>query len=130
MKECDRCQRSANAAPSTAPPLQVIPVTTDVWNKIGIDVFNYKESANGYKYVITVTDYFSKWVEAVAVKDKTADTIAEFLIKIILQNGAPCVVVSDNGSEFKNQTIQRLTSTYGINHIFTTPYHASPSQWP
>lgn len=102
---------------------QVIPVTTGVWNKIGIDVFNYKESANGYKQVITVTDCFSKCVEAVAVKEKTADTIAEFLINLILRNGVPHVLVSDNGPIFKNQTIQRLISTYGINYIFTTPYH-------
>lgn len=51
--------------------------------------FKFKESTKGYKQVITVTNYFSKWVEAVAVKDKSADTIAEFLIKLILQNGAP-----------------------------------------
>lgn len=36
---------------------------------------------HGYKQVITVTDCFSKCVEAVAVKEKTADTIAEFLAK-------------------------------------------------
>lgn len=123
VKECDRCQRSANAAPSTAPPLQVIPVATDVWNKIGMDVCNIKESQDGYKHVITITDYFSKWVEAVAVQDKTANTIAAFLLKTILRHGAPRILVTDNGSEFKNHIVQELTSTYGIQHIFTTPYH-------
>lgn len=74
----------------------------DVWNKIGIDVFNYKEFVNGYKYVIIVIDYFLKWVEVVVVKDKIVDIIVEFLIKIILWNGVLCVLVLDNGFEFKN----------------------------
>ena len=123
VKECERCQRSANAAPSTGPPLRVIPVTSDVWVKIGMDVFNFKESMDGIKHVITITDYFSKWVEAAPVKDKTAKTIADFFLKTILRHGAPRILVTDNGSEFKNHIMQQLTDSYGINHIFTTPYH-------
>ena len=55
-----------------------------------MDVFSFKESVDGYIHVITITDYFSKWVEATAVKDKTASTIADFLIKTILQTQQMC----------------------------------------
>ena len=84
---------------------------------------SFKESVDGNKHVITITDYFSKWVEATAVRDKTASTIADFLIKTILRHGAPRILVTDNGTEFKNSTMRQVTEAYGINHIFTTPYH-------
>ena len=88
-----------------------------------MDVFSFKESVDGYKHVITITDYFSKWVEATAVRDKTASTIADYLIKTILQHGATRILVTDSGTEFKNSTMRQVTEAYGINHIFTTPYH-------
>ena len=37
------------------------------------------ETARGNKYIITATDYFSKWPEAAPLADKTAVGVAEFL---------------------------------------------------
>ena len=55
--------------------------------------------------------------------DETASTIADFLIKTILRHGAGRIQVTDIGTEFKNSTMRQVTEAYGINHIFTTPYH-------
>ena len=33
----------------------------------------------GNKYLITVTDYYTKWPVAGALKDKSASSVAEFL---------------------------------------------------
>ena len=37
----------------------------------------------GNKYIITITDYFSKWAEAGPLPDKTAQGIAKFLYSMV-----------------------------------------------
>ena len=37
------------------------------------------ETARGNKYIITLTDYFSKWAEAAPLPDKTANDVAHFI---------------------------------------------------
>jgi hypothetical protein len=33
----------------------------------------------GFKYIMTIVDYYSKWAEAGPLMDKTAPSVAEFL---------------------------------------------------
>ena len=40
-----------------------IPVS-NTWNMVGIDLITLAPTKNGNQYCITLTDYFSKWVEA------------------------------------------------------------------
>ena len=37
----------------------------------------------GNKHIVTLVDYFSKWPEAEVIPDKSADSVAQFLYKII-----------------------------------------------
>ena len=102
-------------------------------------------SANGNRYILTIRDYFTKWVEAVPLPTKHAPVTAGALFKasstlLILQDslilcmdnytlqifmriGNPRVVMSQQGSEFQNsfkQTIVILVED-------SSPFHNSPS---
>ena len=58
---------------------------------------------DGYRYILVIADYFSKWPEAFPIKDKCADTVADVLVNtIILQFGMPLAIHSDQGREFEN----------------------------
>ena len=58
---------------------------------------------DGFRYILVIADYFSKWTEAFPIKNKCADTVAEVLVnKIILRFGMPLVIHSDQGREFEN----------------------------
>ena len=37
-----------------------------------------QETANSNKYIVAVTDHFSKWTEATAVPEKSAKSVANF----------------------------------------------------
>ena len=63
VKCCGVCQRTKRKFDRSAPLLHPTPVS-DTWNKIGIDLITLPLSKNGNQYCITLTDYFSKWVEA------------------------------------------------------------------
>ena len=41
------------------------------------------ETARGNKYIVTITDYFSKWAEAGTLPDKTAYGIAKFIFSMV-----------------------------------------------
>ena len=57
-----------------APPLHPIPVPTKVWSLVGIDLVGpLQETPNGNKHIAAITDLYTKWTEAVAIPDKTAD---------------------------------------------------------
>ena len=56
---------------------------------------------DGYRYILVIADYFSKWTEAFPIKNKCTDTVADALVdKIILRFGMPLVIHSDQGREF------------------------------
>ena len=54
------------------------------WELIGIDFIGlFKETSMGYKYVVSGTCLFSKWVEAEPIKAKSAECVYRVLLKWI-----------------------------------------------
>ena len=49
--------------------LHPIPVKAQIWCQVGMDLIGpLTESPRGNKYIITLTDYFSKWAEATVLR--------------------------------------------------------------
>ena len=66
-------------------PLHPIPVKDEVWHQIGIDLIGpLAITPRGNKYIMTVTDYYSKWAEATPLQDKSAPSVAQFLYSVSL----------------------------------------------
>ena len=61
------------------------------------------ETCRHNKYIVTATDYFSKWPEGYPLKDKTAISVADFLFSVFCRHGWPDIIISDLGREFVNQ---------------------------
>ena len=75
-------------------------------------------------YIITATDYLTRWVEAAPVKDCTAAIATHFLFEnIITIFVCPKILISDQGTNFVNKLIVELTAEFQIQHKKTTPYH-------
>lgn len=107
-----------------APELNPIPVVSP-WYHIGIDFIGpiSPKSSQGNCYILTVTDYFTKFVEAIPMKDKYATGVATVLFKLFMRMGICQVVTSDQGSEFNNTLNQELMALLNIDYRLTTPYH-------
>ena len=53
------------------------------WKQVGVDLIGpMPVTARGYKYIITLTDYFTKWAEAAPLPDKTALEVAKFMYSV------------------------------------------------
>lgn len=73
---------------------------------------------NGMTYCLTVVDIFSKKAWAVPLKTKHAEEIVKALKIVIAEAGTkPTVLQSDNGTDFKNETIDGYFREVGIKAI-------------
>ena len=122
-RKCDKCQRTNRVLQKPRAELHPIPVTK-VWHKVGIDLVGpLSETKQGNKYIITLSDYFSKWPEAQAIPSKHAVCVAQFLLDVFCRHGWPKSVLSDQGREFVNSINQCLFEMTSIKHCVSSAYH-------
>jgi hypothetical protein len=87
-----------------------------------IDMSNYEHFNEKTTFVLMVVDCHSKFLWARPLKNKTAELVAYELQGIILQEGAPEVISSDNGAEFSNETMSTLCTKFDIKQLHSLPY--------
>ncbi|XP_047122523.1 uncharacterized protein LOC124806000 [Hydra vulgaris] len=104
------------------PLLQNISISKGNMKQVGIDLTQLPE-VNGCKYLVVLIDYFSKWVEAEALTDKTAKAVAFFLYKQICRHGCFEIQINDQGREFVNEISKELYSKTGLIQRITSAYH-------
>lgn len=81
---------------------------------------------NGNKYILSMVDDLSKFVEFVAIPDQQANTVARALFEEILckcRYNIPKVLVSDNGTNFTSNILKQFCKLLGVQHIRTSAYH-------
>ena len=122
VQNCDNCQRRGKQGEkSYLYPIKV----ENAFERIGIDfVGPLPRTAKGNKYIIVAIDYLTKWPEAKALKEATAEKTADFIYKeIICRHGCPKIILTDRGTHFNNQMIQELCKNFEIEHKLSSPYH-------
>ena len=123
IQRCDRCQwRKSISIQKAHAKLKSIPVPKKVWYQISIDLMQMSE-CRGYKYILGVQDYFSKWTKMIPILNKRASTIAKELYFMFMRYRCPRRIISDRGREFCNALSDKLFSFFGVEHHVTAPYH-------
>ena len=125
LDSCIRCKELAGQKPKPS-SLQSLPICEEPNFRVHMDLFGPLKcrSASGAKYIMVITDAFTKYTELVAIVDKKADTVAlAFFEHWICRHGVPRVIVSDRGKEFLNSVMKDLTDFMGISHSPTSAYH-------
>ena len=73
---------------------------------------------------MTIIDHLTGWLEAFPIPDKSADTTVTTLKNHYLPvHMCPRYILSDNGTEFKNNLMDQVLQQLGIDRIFSAPYH-------
>ena len=69
----------------------------------GIDLIGqiYPTSSKNHKFVLVATDYFTKWVETIPLRNMMSKDMVEFVKEhIIYQFGIPQTITTDQGTMF------------------------------
>jgi transposase InsO family protein len=83
-------------------------------------------SKRGCVYILTCIDPFTKYAEAIPIRDNTATTVDRVLMEEIYPRyGLPLSICTDLGKEFENCATQELGSQLGITKLRATAYKAS-----
>ena len=121
---CPQCQLLARKLKSHRAPLRPVEVVTEPFKKIAIDIVGeLPRSTSGYKYILTIVDYATRYPEAIPLRTTNSKAIADALIQYFSKVGIPDEIVTDQGSNFMSKLIAQLYEQLGINKIKTSIYH-------
>ncbi|XP_021761159.1 uncharacterized protein LOC110725991 [Chenopodium quinoa] len=121
VKKCNKCQRFATLIHRPANSLSAIssPLPFAKW---GMDILGpYTPTSGKRRYVFVVVDYFTKWVEAEAVRGIKWTDVSAFIWKsIIIRFGVPQSMVFDNGTQFETPQLKEWLEDQGIAYCFAS----------
>lgn len=86
-----------------------------------IDLSRYSKDNNGYKYLLTAIDVFSKKAHIVPIKTKQTKSAVEGIKKVIKILGRPRTVLCDRGNEFVGKMMKKYLESIGIKlmHVYS-----------
>ena len=152
VAQCQECQRrkgSMSRAPMEGHPLPEAPL-----EMVSADLMDLRSSTRGYRYVLSIIDHHTRFLQLVPLRDKTADRVlTAFMDHYVTLFGPPAQLHTDNGLEFSSDEWRSLLRTLEIKHSFSIAYNPqsngvversnrtvkdalaalvqrSPSQWP
>ena len=123
---CDVCQRALPKGRVPKATLVSMPLVDQPFEKVAVDIVGpvIPCSDRGYRFILVMVDYATRYPEATALKDIRAETIAEALWEMWTRLGIPGEVLSDRGSQFTSEVMQEVYRLLAVKGNLTTPYHA------
>ena len=108
-------------------PLPLKPIEVNApFQQWGLDFIGeiHPSSLGQNRWILTVTDYFTKWIEAIPTRKAKDAVIISFLENNILSRfGCPNKLITDNTAAFKSKRMVEFCSKYHITLGHSTAYH-------
>ena len=126
LKKCEPCARYyRGSAPRKA--MLCTPPVGEPWIRVSVDITGpHPRSSKSNQYILTLVDHFSKWAEAIPLRNHTATTVARALVTHVFSKfGAPLQLLTDRGPEFESELFQELMKWMEIDKLRTTAYRPS-----
>ena len=90
---------------------------------LAVDILEVPVSYKNNRYLLMVQDYFTKWAEAIPLRDQTAARIMEELVKLFSTLGIPEALHSGQGQNFESTILKDTLEAFGVRKSHTTVYH-------
>ena len=123
--ECHECQKTSTRRPLRA-PLVPLPIIDEPFHRIGMDLVGpLPRTAAGNKFILVICDYATRYPEAIALPDITAETVAEHLITLFTRVGIPAEILTDQGANFMSALLNPFACVNGkIDRIRSMGFEA------
>ena len=123
VNSCNHCQ-TAKVVRYNKTIIKSIPNDVPKFSTVHIDVVGPLPPNQGFSYLLTLIDRFTRWGEVVPLKDTKAETIANaFIFNWVSRFGVPDVIVSDRGTNFESNLFNDMLKQIGCQHKRTTAYN-------
>jgi transposase InsO family protein len=126
LRKCTPCAQYRRGLAPKQTPLKPF-LAGEVWETVSIDTNGpHPRSRRENKCMVTIVDHFSKWAEAIPLRNRTAQTVAWALFSnVFVRFGMPLRILTDQGPEFEGQLFSELCRLMDIHKFRTTPYKPS-----
>jgi len=128
LRECQPCAQNHRGSALKKGDLRM-PLVGEPWFSVSIDITGpHPRSSMSNQYILTLVDHFSKWAEAIPLRNHTAPTVTRALmVHIFVRFGAPRQLLSNGGIEFESELFSELMKwmDWLIEHGFTS----APTQY-
>ena len=122
-RTCLKCQR-CKIHRHVKSPLGTFSSPDARFGHVHLDIVGPLPPSEGYTYLLTCVDRYTRWPEAFPMSDIAADTVARtFVAHWIARFGTPSTVTTDRGRQFESRLFHALTNLLGTTRIRTTAYH-------
>eukprot|EP00253_Pinus_taeda_P033201 PITA_33201 len=103
VKSSDKCQRFTGRQQLNSLPLKLVHVNGP-FQQWGLDFIGEinRHSSGQHKWILVATDYFTKWIEAIPIKNSNHQVVIKFLNEnIFTRFCCPTKLVTNNAVAFK-----------------------------
>lgn len=102
------------------------------WQMVAADLMGpFPRSMRGFKYLLVMTDTFSKFTILKPLRSAPSNVVAKHLKEdVFMLFGVPRYFICDNGPEFIGQPMKTLMTDYKVKVLFNTSRHpqANPTE--
>jgi hypothetical protein len=124
IRACIKCQNFLVKQQLGPLPLKPM-IASETFQQCGIDFIGeiHPPSSGQHRWILTTTDYFTKWIEVVPTRSTSHKVIISFLEDIIARFGCPSRIITDNAASFKSEPLIKFCEQFPISLIHSTLYY-------
>jgi hypothetical protein len=84
----------------------------------------HPELSKGHRFILVAMDYFTKWTEAVPLRNMTHREVISFVQEhIIYQFGVPQTLTTNQGASFMSHQFREFAESMKIKLLNSSPYY-------
>ena len=124
IRSCSACSRRKTTRPMNS-GLTNVTLADHPWDTVGIDIVGILPvTEDGYRWLLTIVDQFSRWPMAIPLRGRSSAEIARALHDhLITHHGPPRTILSDRGRELISKAMQHLCKSWGVRKVATGGYN-------
>ena len=124
VRNCPECPRNRIKLRKNFGVLTLFPANAPL-ESVCIDILGeLARTPRGYRYILVITDRFTKLVRTVPLKGVSAAEVArQFVTHWVFAYGPPTDLIDDDGRQFTSRFFQDVCRILSIHNAFNTTYH-------
>ena len=122
IKKCDTCASDKPPPGNPKAPMGHLKSGAS-WDTLALDYLGpFPQTKKGNRYILVMTDTFTKYVEAIPVPNQKAEDCARVVVNDFVSRwGTPLKIHSDQGTAFESRVFNEMCRLLSVRKTRTSP---------